>query len=124
MPLGLFKQRLCAPQSLSGVTSALTCDVQVRRGEKFCKSEKGSFSNSGKMLQISKAVHRRGDGSSHRHSFRTKTCTASKIWPVENVDEVTRGERKETKLRKPGVWMNLLSKVTLLLSERCVKEKG
>lgn len=76
------------------------------------------------MLQISKAVHRRGDGSSHYYSFDTKTCTASKIWPFENMDEVTRDERKETKLQKPRVWINLLSKVTLLLSERCVKEKG
>lgn len=124
MPLGLFKQRLCAPQSLSGVTSALTYDVEVRCGEKFCKSEKGSCSKSDKMLPISKAVHRRGEGCSHHHSFHTTTCTASKIWPVENVDEVTREERNETKLQKPRVWTDLLSKVTLLLSERCVKEKG
>lgn len=40
------------------------------------------------------------------------------------MDEVTRDERKETKLQIPRVWINLLSKVTLLLSERCVKEKG
>lgn len=39
MPLGLFKQRLCAPQSFSGVTSALTHDVQVRCGEKTRNSE-------------------------------------------------------------------------------------
>lgn len=62
-----------------------------------------SFSKSGKMLQISKAVHRRGDGSSHHHLPQTKTkkkqkpCTASEIWPVEDVDEVT---RDETKLQK------------------------
>lgn len=99
-------------------------DAQVRCGQKFCKSDKVSFSNLDKMLQISKAVHRRGEGSSHYHSCDTKTCTASKIWPFENMDEVTRDERKETKLQKPRVWMNLLSKVTLLLSERCVKEKG
>lgn len=99
-------------------------DAQVRCGQKFCKSDKVSFSNLEKMLQISKAVHRRGEGSSHYHSFHTKTCTASKIWPFGDMDEVTRDERKETKLQKPRVWMNLLSKVTLLLSERCVKEKG
>lgn len=124
MPLGPFKQRVHALQSLSGVTSALTYDVHVRCGEKFCKSDKVSVSKSGKMPQISKAVRRRGDGSSHHHLRRTKTCTASKIWPVQNVNEVTRDGRKETRLQKPGVWMHLLSKVTLLLSERCVKEKG
>lgn len=76
-------------------------DAQVRCGQKFCKSDKVSFSNLGKMLQISKAVPRRGDGPSHNHCFDTKTCTASKIWPFENMDEVTRDERKETKLQKP-----------------------
>lgn len=112
MPLGLFKQRLC---------SRMTCESGV---VKRSATQKVSVSKSGKRLQISEAVHRRGGGSSRHRSVQTQTCTASKIWPVQNADEVTRDEREETKVQKPRVWMNLLSKVTLLLSERCVKEKG
>lgn len=100
MPLGVFKQRS------SAVTSALTYDVQVRCGEKFCNSDRG------KLQQIrenaadfqSCAQARRWflapSLAADKNQKKKKTCTASEIWPVEDVDEVTRDERKETKLQK------------------------